>query len=69
MNTKGNPLTMPPALTKAHQELDRAVDAAYRPQPFAGEVKRMEFLFELYEKYMADLFTKTKGKKLKAIKV
>lgn len=63
-----NPLTMPPALTKAHQELDKAVDLAYRPQPFISEAKRMEFLFELYEKYTADLFTKTKVKKLSAKK-
>lgn len=61
-----SPLTMPPALTKAHQELDKAVDLAYRPQPFISEAKRMEFLFELYEKYTADLFTKTKVKGKKA---
>jgi hypothetical protein len=58
-----DPLTMPPALTKAHNELDKAVDLAYRSQPFASEAKRMEFLFELYEKYTADLFTKEKVKK------
>ncbi len=58
-----NPLTMPPALTKAHNELDKAVDLAYRPQAFTSEAKRMEFLFELYEKYTADLFTKEKVKK------
>lgn len=56
-------LTMPPALVKAHNELDKAVDLVYRPQPFASEAKRMEFLFELYEKYTADLFTKEKPKK------
>ncbi|OGV50832.1 MAG: methylase [Lentisphaerae bacterium GWF2_44_16] len=58
-----DPLTMPPALVKAHQELDKAVDLAYRPQPFISEAKRMEFLFELYEKYTADLLTKGKEKK------
>lgn len=57
---------MPQALLKAHQELDKAVDLAYRPQPFISEAKRMEFLFELYEKYTADLFTKTKVKGKKA---
>ena len=57
-----DPLTMPPSLVKAHQELDRAVDLAYRPQPFPSEAKRMEFLFELYEKYTANLFTKEKVK-------
>ncbi len=60
-----DPLTMPPALVKAHNELDKAVDLAYRPQPFTSEANRMEFLFELYEKYTADLFTKEKVKKKK----
>lgn len=60
-----DPLTMPPALVKAHNELDKAVDLAYRPQPFTSEANRMVFLFELYEKYTADLFTKEKPKKLK----
>ncbi len=56
-------LTMPAKLVKAHQELDKAVDAAYRLKPFESETKRMEFLFELYEKYTTDLFTKAKEKK------
>ncbi len=60
-----NTLTMPLALVRAHNELDKAVDLAYRPQPFLSEAKRMEFLFELYEKYTADLFTKEKPKKSK----
>ena len=46
-------------------ELDKAVDLAYRPQPFTSEASRMEFLFELYEKYTSDLFTKEKNKKKK----
>jgi hypothetical protein len=58
-----DPLTMPPALVKAHNELDKAVDLAYRPQPFTSDANRMVFLFELYEKYTADLFTKEKVKK------
>ena len=62
-----DPLTMPPTLVKAHQELDKAVDLCYRPQPFPNETKRIEFLFELYDKYTADLFTKAKpGKTRKA---
>lgn len=60
-----DPLTMPPVLVKAHQELDKAVDLCYRPQPFINAAKRIEFLFELYEKYTADLFTKEKPKKAK----
>ena len=60
-----NPSTMPPTLTKAHNELDKAVDAAYRSAPFISEANRMVYLFELYEKYTADLFTKQKPKKKK----
>ncbi len=60
-----DPITMPPALVKAHNELDKAVDMAYRAQPFSNEANRMEFLFELYEKYTADLFAKEKTKKPK----
>jgi hypothetical protein len=60
-----DPLTMPPALIKAHNELDKAVDLAYRPQAFTSEANRMEFLFGLYEKYTVDLFTKEKAKKKK----
>ena len=58
-----NPSTMPPALLKAHNELDKAVDQAYRPQAFSSEANRMVFLFELYEKYTAGLSTKEKSKK------
>jgi hypothetical protein len=58
-----DPIAMPPALAKAHNELDKAVDLAYRPQAFTSEANRMEFLFGLYEKYTADLFTKDNAKK------
>lgn len=60
-----DPLTMPPALVKAHNELDKAVDLAYRNQAFTSEANRMTYLFELYEKYTANLFTKEKTKKKK----
>ncbi len=55
-----SPLKMPSALVKAHNELDKAVDAAYSKQTFGSEAKRMEFLFDLYEKYTAGLFVKEK---------
>lgn len=51
-----HPNTMPPALVKAHQQLDKAVDQCYRSQPFTTEAKRIEYLFELYDKYTAGLF-------------
>lgn len=60
-----DPLTMPQKLVKAHNELDKAVDLCYRSQPFVNETKRIEFLFELYEKYTAGMFIpekKTKNK-------
>ena len=46
-----HPLTMPSKLTKAHNELDKAVDKCYRSQPFINETTRIEFLFELYNEY------------------
>ncbi len=55
-----DPNTMPPVLVKAHQALDKAVDLCYRPQPFINETKRIEFLFELYDKYTAGLFVQQK---------
>jgi hypothetical protein len=58
-------LTMPPALIKAHNELDKAVDLAYRNVAFTTEANRMVYLFELYEKYTADLFSTQKPKKKK----
>jgi len=46
-----DPLTMPPKLVKAHQALDKAVDLCYRPQAFANERVRIEYLFDLYQQY------------------
>ncbi|HET7115132.1 MAG TPA: DNA methyltransferase [Hanamia sp.] len=51
-----DPNTMPPELVKAHQGLDKAVDLCYRPQPFINETKRIEFLFELYDKLTSGMF-------------
>ncbi len=44
-----DPLTMPPTLVKAHQALDRAVDACYRKAAFSNDAQRVEFLFERYQ--------------------
>ncbi len=38
-----------PKLTMAHQALDRAVDAAYRTEPFRDEAERVAYLFKRYE--------------------
>lgn len=48
---------MPPKLVKAHNEMDKVVDLAYKPQPFSREDNRIEFLFGIYEKRMTDLLT------------
>ncbi|MEO6720772.1 MAG: DNA methyltransferase, partial [Ferruginibacter sp.] len=60
-----DPNTMPPVLVKAHQALDKAVDLCYRPQPFINETKRIEFLFELYDKYTSGMFADSKKNKPK----
>ena len=46
-----DPVAMPPDLRKAHQVLDKAVDAAYGKKSFASDAERVAFLFELYHKY------------------
>ena len=50
-----DPLTMPPELVKAHNDLDRAVDRAYRPAAFPNDRARVEFLFTLYTHLTAPL--------------
>ena len=53
-----DPLTMPPALVKAHQQLDKAVDAAYlaaekaagrKPPRLGSDAERVAFLFQRYQ--------------------
>jgi len=58
-----DPLAMPPALAKAHAELDRAVDLCYRPEKFESDRQRVEFLFALYEKLTAPLLPVAKSKR------
>jgi len=43
-----DPLTMPPNLRKAHQHLDKAVDAAYAYPGPPDDAGRVAFLFALY---------------------
>ncbi len=64
-----DPLTMPPALLKAHHKLDTAVDAAYVPsggkKAYASDAERVAFLFELYQRITSLLpaSTSKKGKR------
>jgi hypothetical protein len=61
-----DPLTMPPALLKAHQKLDTAVDAAYQPsggkKTYTSDAERVAFLFELYQR-ITSLLPAAAGKK------
>ncbi len=49
-----DPLTMPPALLKAHHKLDAAVDKAYESsggkKSYASDAERVAFLFTLYQR-------------------
>lgn len=49
-----DPSTMPPDLKKAHQALDEAIERCYRLQPFTSDSERLEYLFKLYEKMIAE---------------
>ncbi len=51
---------MPAPLLKAHQQLDRAVDRGYRPEPFPSDRHRVEYLFALYEQLTAPLVAAAK---------
>ncbi|MFA9239759.1 MAG: class I SAM-dependent DNA methyltransferase [Candidatus Paceibacteria bacterium] len=49
-----DPLSMPPNLKKAHQELDKAVDNCYGTKSFKNDKERIEFLFGLHEEYLGE---------------
>ena len=48
-----DPLTMPANLRKAHQHLDKAVDAAYAYKGPPDDAGRVAFLFGLYEQLIS----------------
>ena len=60
-----DPLTMPPALLKAHQKLDAAVDKAYEAsggkKAYKSDAERVAFLFDLYQR-MTSLLPADGGK-------
>jgi len=62
-----DPLAMPKELTKAHAELDRAVDLCYRRQPFQNDRQRVEHLFALYEKLTAPLIPAAKKRRARRL--
>jgi hypothetical protein len=54
-----DPAIMIPELVKAHQRLDKAVEKAYGRE-FDDDTQRVVYLFELYQKFNAELFVDTK---------
>jgi len=60
-----DPLTMPPDLVRAHQVLDRAVDAAYGYKGVTTDAARVAFLFGLYQQ-LTSLLPTEKPKKRRA---
>ena len=60
-----DPLTMSANLLKAHQQLDKAVDAAYNYKGANTDAARVAFLFERYQAITSLLPVVLKPKKLK----
>jgi hypothetical protein len=67
-----DPDKMPEGLREAHRQNDLAIERCYRSRPFESDEERLEYLFKLYEKMIAEekvknsLFEKEKkGKKVK----
>jgi len=67
-----DPRKMPIGLKEAHHQLDLAVEICYRTKPYENDEERLAYLFNLYEKMIAEertngtLFAKTlKPKKAK----
>ena len=72
-----DPVAMPPDLTKAHQKLDAAVDAAYfaahaadgAKKTWRNDAERLAFLFTLYQKFTSLLpVDSAKPKRARAIR-
>ena len=72
-----DPVAMPPDLTKAHQKLDAAVDAAYfaahaaegAKKTWRNDAERVAFLFTLYQKFTSLLpVDSAKPKRAKALR-
>nr|WP_134697318.1 type IIL restriction-modification enzyme MmeI [Aeromonas taiwanensis] len=58
-----DPDKMPKPLREAHKALDMAVERLYRTKPFRDASERLEHLFALYEKLVADEKAKAPAKK------
>jgi hypothetical protein len=65
-----DPLSMPPALVKAHYKLDAAVDKACElssgKKSYKNDAERVAYLFELYQRYTSLLPAQKTGPKRRA---
>ena len=63
-----DPDKMPDGLREAHRQNDIIIEKCYRSTPFKSDEERLEYLFKLYEKMIAEekekggLFEKKKRK-------
>jgi hypothetical protein len=49
-----DPEKMPAGLCAAHQANDEVIERCYRSKPFESDEERLEYLFKLYEKMIAE---------------
>jgi hypothetical protein len=49
-----DPDKMPEGLRAAHRDNDEIIEKCYRPTPFNSDEERLEYLFKLYEKMIAE---------------
>ena len=49
-----DPDKMPEGLREAHRQNDLAIERCYRKKPFESDEERLEYLFKLYEKMIAE---------------
>jgi hypothetical protein len=67
-----DPDKMPDGLREAHRLNDIIIEKCYRSTPFKSDEERLEYLFKLYEKMIAEekeqgtLFAKEKKKRKKS---
>ena len=57
--------TMPKDLKQAHEALDKAIEQCYQLKPFNNDIERLEHLFKLYEKMIAEEASNPTPKKAK----
>ena len=49
-----DPDKMPDGLREAHRQNDEIIEKCYRSTPFKSDEERLEYLFKLYEKMIAE---------------